>query len=79
MVQQVTSTQESSLQLMLRLLVHSVVLWHGLISIERLRFVLMLILLLTLRRLESLVQKVSDFAVQSICSSKRTELLHLER
>ena len=35
-----------------------------------------LIHLLTLKRLVSLVQRVSVFAVQSTCSSKRTESLH---
>ncbi len=51
----------------------------GLTSTESLRFVQTLILLLMLRRLVSLAQRVSVFAVQSICSSKRTESLHSVR
>ena len=79
MVQQVTSTLESSQQLMLQSLVSSDVLWHGLMSSEDLRFVQMQILLQMLRRLVSLVQRESDFAVQSICSSIQRESLHSVR
>ena len=79
MVQQVTSTARLFLQLMLQSQVHSDVLWHGLISIVHLRLELMLIHLRMLRRPESLVLKVSGFAVQSICSSRKTELQHSER
>ena len=66
-------------QLTLRSPVNSDVSWLGLISSESLRFVQMLIHLQMLRRLVSLVLKVSVFAVQSICSSKKTESLHSER
>ena len=48
-------------------------------STELLRLEQTLIHLLTLRRLVSSVLKVSVFAVQSICSLKRTESLHSER
>ena len=48
-------------------------------NIENLKFVQMQILLQMLRKLVSLEQKVSDFAVQSICSSKRTESQHSVR
>ena len=34
---------------------------------------------LTLRKLENLALKVSDFAVQSICSLRKTELQHSEK
>ena len=44
-----------------------------------LKFVQMQIHLQMLRKLVSLVQKVSDFAVQSICSLRKTELLHSVR
>ena len=57
-------------------LVSSVVSWHGQIITEHWLFVRTLIHLQMLRRLVSLEQKVSDFAVQSICSSKATELMH---
>ena len=70
---------ESSQQLMLQSLVSSDVLWHGLMSSEDLRFVQMQILLQMLRRLVSLVQRESDFAVQSICSSIQRESLHSVR
>ena len=53
--------------------------WLGLTSTELLRLEQTLIHLLTLRRLVSSVLKVSVFAVQSICSLKRTESLHSER
>ena len=79
MVQQVTSMMELFLQLMLRSLVHLDVSWDGLINIEHLRLEQMLIHQLMLRKLENLVQKVSVFAVQSICSSKKTELQHSEK
>ena len=52
---------------------------NGQISIEHLRFVQMLIHQQMLRRLESLVQKVLVFAVQSICSSRKAELQSSER
>ena len=68
-----------SRQLTLPSLVSSAVLWLGLTNIENLKFVQMQILLQMLRKLVSLEQKVSDFAVQSICSSKKTELQHSVR
>ena len=63
-----------SLQLMLQLLANLDVSWLGLINTEHLRLEQMLILQQMLRKLENLVQKVSVFAVQSICSLKKTEL-----
>ena len=47
-------------------------------NIENLKFVQMQILLQMLRKLVSLEQKVSDFAVQSICSLVKTEFLSSE-
>ena len=75
MVQPVTSTMEQLRLLMLQSLVSSDVLWLGLISSELLKFVQTQILLQMLRKLVSLVQKVSVSAVQSICSSRKTESL----
>ena len=53
--------------------------WDGLISIEDLKFVQMQIHLRMQEKPESLVQRVSDFAVQSICSLRAIELTHSER
>ena len=79
MVQQVTFTMELSRQLMLRSQEHSAVLWHGLISIEHLRLEQMQIHQQMLRRHVSLVQRVSVFAVQSICSLIQRESQHSVR
>ena len=78
-VVQVTSTMALSQQLTLQSQVNSAESWLGLTSTELLRLEQTLIHLLTLRRLVSSVLKVSVFAVQSICSLKRTESLHSER
>ena len=78
-VLQVTSTTALSQQLTLQSQVSSAESWLGLTSTELLRLEQTLIHLLTLRRLVSSVLKVSVFAVQSICSLKRTESLHSER
>ena len=79
MVQQVIFMMVSLKQLMLQSLEHLDVSWDGLTSTELLRLEQMLIHQQMLRKLENFVQKVSVFAVQSICSSKKTELLHLEK
>ena len=79
MVLQVIFMMVSYLQLMQQSLVNSEESWDGLISLEHLKLELMQILQLMLRKLENLVQKVLVFAVQSICSSKKTESLHLEK
>lgn len=78
-VLQVTSTTALSQQLTLQSQVSSAESWLGLTSTELLRLEQTLIHLLTLRRLVSSVLKVSVFAVQSICSLKRTESLPSER
>lgn len=78
-VLQVTSTTALSQQLTLQSQVSSAESWLGLTSTELLRLEQTLIHLPTLRRLVSLALKVSVFAVQSICSLKRTESLHSER
>ncbi len=79
MVQQVTSMMARLLRLMPRLPGSSAELWLGQISTENLKFVPMQILLQMHVRQENLVQKVLAFAVQSICSSLRTESLLSER
>ena len=59
--------------------VSSAVSWHGQISTVPLRYVPMQIPLMTQRRHVSWEQKVSDFAVQSICSLMRTGSKHSVR
>ena len=79
MVRQVISTTESFLPLTLRLPESSEESWHGQTNTEHLRSVQTQTHRQTLRKPASLAQRVSAFAVQSTCSSRKTESLHSAR